>query len=341
MAKAHKFSASQVAVFPNVLKSQETIEPMIPGRSATALPAELARARPRACRCFFSPTLSNCSCQVAWEPAPAHFPPPPVSTSTRVGIAMPIAVRIDAMVIPCPRHRVRMRTASVVSLWRRRLNVSRILLIWDRRVALFVERALSLSFRLDVRECTLEVSDSVSSLSLHFSVVCFYQFSMLPGEVSFDLGFSVVDTRQLCQVVCQLISHSRHCLFEPSKHSSGLGDPRGVDWLIINRRSGGLNLFCALTCAVGYAGGVLEFDFFKGCSGGFFPPAGVLSQRSYSDLSRGWSGGAMVLGKLPAPGCPTILITVGQGPTALTVGAGGRYLDILTSSILSFLSPSL
>ena len=29
--------------------------------------------------------------------------------------------------------------------------------------------------------------------------------------------------------------------------------------------------------------------------------------------SRGRSGGAMVLGKLPVPGRPTILITVGQG----------------------------
>ena len=29
---------------------------------------------------------------------------------------------------------------------------------------------------------------------------------------------------------------------------------------------------------------------------------------------RGWSGGAMVLGKLPVPGRPTIWITVGQGP---------------------------
>ena len=27
----------------------------------------------------------------------------------------------------------------------------------------------------------------------------------------------------------------------------------------------------------------------------------------------GWSGGAMVLGKLPVPGRPTILITEGQG----------------------------
>ena len=31
----------------------------------------------------------------------------------------------------------------------------------------------------------------------------------------------------------------------------------------------------------------------------------------------------MVLGKLPVPGRPTILITVGQGPIALAVAAGG------------------
>ena len=31
----------------------------------------------------------------------------------------------------------------------------------------------------------------------------------------------------------------------------------------------------------------------------------------------------MVLGKLPVPGRPTILITEGQGPIALAVGAGG------------------
>ena len=30
----------------------------------------------------------------------------------------------------------------------------------------------------------------------------------------------------------------------------------------------------------------------------------------------------MVQGKLPVPGRPTIWITVGQGPTALAVGAG-------------------
>ena len=47
----------------------------------------------------------------------------------------------------------------------------------------------------------------------------------------------------------------------------------------------------------------------------------------------------MVLDKLPIPGHPTTWITVGQGPTALAVGAGGVCLDIFTLySHLSFLS---
>ena len=45
----------------------------------------------------------------------------------------------------------------------------------------------------------------------------------------------------------------------------------------------------------------------------------------------------MVLGKLPVPGRPTIWITVGQGPTALAVGAGGVVWTFSFSSILSFL----
>ena len=37
-----------------------------------------------------------------------------------------------------------------------------------------------------------------------------------------------------------------------------------------------------------------------------------------------------MLGKLPVPGRPTVWITVGQGSTALVVGAGGGCLNILT-----------
>ena len=50
----------------------------------------------------------------------------------------------------------------------------------------------------------------------------------------------------------------------------------------------------------------------------------------------------MVLGKLPVLGRPTIWITVGQGPTALAVGASGGCLDIFTLICPFFsLSPSL
>ena len=48
----------------------------------------------------------------------------------------------------------------------------------------------------------------------------------------------------------------------------------------------------------------------------------------------------MVPDKLSVPGRPTILITVGQGPIALAVGAGGGRLDIITL-IYSFSSLSL
>ena len=49
----------------------------------------------------------------------------------------------------------------------------------------------------------------------------------------------------------------------------------------------------------------------------------------------------MVLGKLPVPGRPTTLITVGQGPIALEWVRVGVVWTFLLTSILSLLSPSL
>ena len=46
----------------------------------------------------------------------------------------------------------------------------------------------------------------------------------------------------------------------------------------------------------------------------------------------------MVLGKLPVPGRPTILITVWRGPIALAVGTGGGGLDIFILIYPSLLS---
>ena len=50
----------------------------------------------------------------------------------------------------------------------------------------------------------------------------------------------------------------------------------------------------------------------------------------------------MVLGKLPVPGRPTIWLTVGQGPAALAVGAGGGCLGVFALVCpFSPFSPSL
>ena len=50
----------------------------------------------------------------------------------------------------------------------------------------------------------------------------------------------------------------------------------------------------------------------------------------------------MMLGKVPVPGRHIILITVGQGPTALAEDAGWGCLNIFTLIYpFSFLSPSL
>ena len=46
----------------------------------------------------------------------------------------------------------------------------------------------------------------------------------------------------------------------------------------------------------------------------------------------------MALGKLPVPGRPIVWVIVGQGPTALAVGADGGGLDTDFYSHLSFLN---
>ena len=67
-----------------------------------------------------------------------------------------------------------------------------------------------------------------------------------------------------------------------------------------------------------------------------------VSSLFYFSYYLGWSGGAIVLGKLPVPGRPTSWMIVGQGPIVLAVGASGSCLDIFTLPYLfSPLSPSL
>ena len=113
---AHKFPASQTAVFPRRDRSQETIEPIIPGKAAAALPASLARILPRLRRCFLihslAPPLPGGCGGVGVGAAPP--PEPPVRARTSVDIVIPSAVRIVAIVMPCSRKSVRMRSPRVL-----------------------------------------------------------------------------------------------------------------------------------------------------------------------------------------------------------------------------------
>ena len=55
----------------------------------------------------------------------------------------------------------------------------------------------------------------------------------------------------------------------------------------------------------------------------------------------GWSGGAIVLGKFPGLGCPTVWTKVGQGLIVLAVVQVGFVWTFLLSSIFSLLFPLL
>ena len=69
---------------------------------------------------------------------------------------------------------------------------------------------------------------------------------------------------------------------------------------------------------------------------------GIVLKPPRTTVGGGWSGGAMVLGKLSVPGRPTYWIREGQGPTVLALDAGRGCLDIFSLVYhFSFLSPSL
>ena len=195
MTKAHMLSASQVVAFPNVLRSQETIEPMIPGRAAAALPAKLARVRPRACRCFLIHSLTPPLSDGFGASDGTGALPPPVTARTRVLIAMLIAVRMLAIVIPCSRKRVSNSLSQrLVFMEEPPDGLTNSVDLRPESCSIRREGfEPRLPFKLDVGELTFKLLHSVSNILLNFGVVRFGQFSAFPGQVFFDFGFPVVN----------------------------------------------------------------------------------------------------------------------------------------------------
>ena len=83
---------------------------------------------------------------------------------------MPIGVRIDAIVIPCSRNRVRTNALSQCGVFMEGPPECLTDSVDQRPEGCSVRGEgfePCLSFKLDVRDYTLELSDSVSNLSLH------------------------------------------------------------------------------------------------------------------------------------------------------------------------------
>ena len=155
---------------------------MIPGRAAAALPASLARILPRLWSCFLIhflalPFPGGCGgCGGAAEPQPGR-------ARTIVEIIIPRAVRIDTIVIPCSRKRVRIRSARVLTSCRIRCRLSRIRLIWDRRASLVAEAA---SRRAALPSCSSRRRSAMRSLVVSSGV-----YSSLRSSKAICLSSSV------------------------------------------------------------------------------------------------------------------------------------------------------
>ena len=213
----------------------------MPGKAAAALPASLARARPRACRCFFTHSFTPPDGLGDGTSAA----PPPVIARMIVLMVIPNAVRIDAMVIPWSRKKVRSRSRSFWSPVSYHRTVSRIRLTCDRRdcrglqvvplfylkltdsvskivakknkthlTTLFVSVVASNNKRRTVISdyCRglqvvplfyLKLTDSVSNPLQIAGVVRFRQFPALQGQIFLSFG-------QLRQVVRQFVSDIGH-----------------------------------------------------------------------------------------------------------------------------------
>ena len=145
VAKGHKCSASQTATEPTVLRSHETMAPIIPGSAMAAFSASTFSQSARVFSCFFTHSAAPPGVALG-----AGVTPPPSAfwmASTMVDTIKPNAVRIDAMVTPCSRNNVHKRSASEASSLSIRAIVSRIRLNCVRRASRLAEALSSRAAR--------------------------------------------------------------------------------------------------------------------------------------------------------------------------------------------------
>ena len=128
--RAHRFCDTQPTTSLALLRIQLIIPPMIPGNASAALIPNRPNGDASALSLFLIYSFKPLSSLGGGSPPDATAPPPPGNNaSTSTPMAIPIAVSMEAIVVPCSLNRVRIFSAKEVSLSNSFAIVSRKLVI--------------------------------------------------------------------------------------------------------------------------------------------------------------------------------------------------------------------
>ena len=158
--RAHRFCDTQPTTSSALLRIELIIPPMIPGNASAALIPNRPNRDAKALSLFLIHSFKPFS-SLGGGPPDAAAPPPGNNASTSTPMAIPIAVSIEAIVIPCSLNRVRILSPNQVSLSNTLAIVSLKLVIWD----------FSLLFRRSIDSCL--VASSSFKVSIRFIMSSF------------------------------------------------------------------------------------------------------------------------------------------------------------------------
>ena len=116
--RAHKFCDTQPTTSFALLSIQLIIPPMIPGRASAAFIPNFPSSDAKALSLFLTHSFEPFSSLGGGSPPPhdAVAAPPGNNASTSTPMAIPIAVSMEAIVIPCSLNRVLIFSPNEVSL---------------------------------------------------------------------------------------------------------------------------------------------------------------------------------------------------------------------------------
>ena len=149
-----------------LLRIQLTITPLMPGNTSTTFTPDLPSSLVKAFYLFLSHPFTPFS-SLGGALAPVAIPPPGSNHSSRTPITISIAIKTEAIVMPCSQSSVLIFLANEVSLSSTLAIVPLIPVIWLVSLPLRRSMLSCLTFR--------------SSFSL---VICFLIFSRMPSSYS-------------------------------------------------------------------------------------------------------------------------------------------------------------